>query len=198
MFCGDPQAAYPVAERTVALASRYGFPLWVAGGHMLRGWARLDLGDVKMGLAEIQQSVTALEATGALTWVHFARYLLAQALTKSRQSNDALELIDTSLNLVSCTSGRWYEAELHRLKGDALLDLGDFPAAESCYRAAITVSTRQGAKLWQLRAANALASLWRAQGNIEEAQSLIGPLRAAFGNVTSNADLERAEALLRA
>jgi hypothetical protein len=59
-------AAYPVAERTIMLASEYAFPLWLAGGQMLRGWARSNLGDVEQGLPEIRKSVRALEATGAL------------------------------------------------------------------------------------------------------------------------------------
>jgi len=46
VLCGDAEAAYSVAERTVLLASEYAFPLWLAGGQMLRGWASSDLGHV--------------------------------------------------------------------------------------------------------------------------------------------------------
>src|SRR5215472_2721826 len=61
VVCGDAEAAYPVAERTVVLASEYAFPLWLAGGQMLRGWASSNLGHVEEGLPEIRKSVKALE-----------------------------------------------------------------------------------------------------------------------------------------
>jgi class 3 adenylate cyclase/predicted ATPase len=197
IFCGEAQAAYPVAERTIALSGKYGFPLWLAGGHMLRGWARLDLGDVERGLDEIHQSMAALEATGALTWVEFARYLLAQGLERAGQRQQALDLIDRSLEAVRGTGGRWYEAELHRLRGDVLREsAGSLADVEICYRTAIDISACQGAKLWQLRAANALASLWRAHGKISAGRALVGPLCAAFKDYASNADVQRARILI--
>ncbi len=197
VLCGDPEAAYPIAERTIALAREHGFPLWLAGGQMLRGWARFNLGDVEQGLAEIRQSVKALEATGALIWVQFARYLLAQALAKAEQLPDAMKLVDQTLAMIAGTSGRWYEAELHRLKGDLLLHGGESTvAAEACYERAITVAARQGARLWQLRAANALASLWSAQGRIPEAHARLAPLYASFDEEVVSADLRQAKALL--
>jgi class 3 adenylate cyclase/predicted ATPase len=165
VLCGDAEAAYPVAERTIKLASDYAFPLWLAGGQMLRGWARCNLEDVEQGLPEIRKSVRALEATGALIWVQFARCLLAQTFAKAGQLADAMKLVDQILLMVAGTSGRWYEAELHRLKGDLLIHGGEpTAAAEACYETAITVAARQGAHLWHLRASNALASLRYAQG----------------------------------
>ncbi len=197
VLCGDAEAAYPVAERTITLASEYGFPLWLAGGHMLRGWARSNLGDVEPGLTEIRKSVKALEATGALIWVQFARYLLAQALAKAEQLTDAGKLVDQLLMMVAGTSGRWYEAELHRLKGDLLLHGGDpTAAAEVCYERAMAVAARQGARLWQLRAANALASIWSAQGRLPEVHSCLASLCATFGETVISVDLRQAKALL--
>jgi class 3 adenylate cyclase/predicted ATPase len=197
VLCGDAEAAYPVADRTISLASEYGFPLWLAGGQMLRGWARCNLGDVEQGLLEIRRGIKALEATGALIWVQFARYLLAQVLAKAEQRIDAMKLVDQILMTVGGTSGRWYEAELHRLKGDVLVG-GDAStaAAEVCYQTAIAVAARQGARLWQLRATNAIASLWRAQGRFPEVHACLAPLYASFNQQAASADLRQAKALL--
>jgi predicted ATPase len=197
VLCGDPEAAYPVAERVVVLASEHAFPLWLAGGRMLRGWASCNLGNVEEGLPELRRSVRALEATGALIWVQFARYLLAQAFAKAEQLTDAMKLVDQTLPTVATTSGRWYEAELHRLKGDLLVGTGGSPAtAEACYQKAIGVAVRQGARLWQLRAANALAGLWCAQGKIPDVHALLAPLAASFDEKIMIPDLQRAKALL--
>ena len=197
VVCGDAEAAYPVAERTVVLASEYAFPLWLAGGQMLRGWASSNLGRVEQGLPEIRKSVKALEVTGALVWVQFARYLLAQALTRAEQFTDAMKLVDQTLLMMAGTSGRWYEAELHRLKGDLLVRGGaSSAAAEVCYETAIAVAARQGARLWQLRASNALAGLWCAQGRTPEVHALLAPLPASFDEKITIPDLGRTKALL--
>jgi len=197
VLCGDPGAAYPVAERSVGLASEYAFPLWLAGGRMLRGWARCNLGNVEEGLPELRKSVKALEATGALIWVQFARYLLAQAFAKAEQLADAMKLVDQTLLTVAGTSGRWYEAELHRLKGDLLISGGGSPAAaEVCYERAIVVAARQGARLWQLRASNALAALWCTQSKIPEVHAMLAPLGASFDGKIMMPDLQRTKTLL--
>jgi class 3 adenylate cyclase/predicted ATPase len=196
VLCRDPEAARPIAERTVALAHEYEFPLWLAGGQMLRGWSRFDLGDVEQGLAEIRQSVNALEAAGAPIWVQFARYLLAQALAKTDQTQEAMALVGQTLFEIGTTSGRWYEAELHRLKGDLLLDRGDSPAAENSYETAIAVSARQGARLWQLRATNSLGSLWRTQAKLARLHKRLAPLYASFDKEMMIADLKEAKVLL--
>jgi predicted ATPase len=197
VLCGDPKAAHPVAERTVELASEYAFPLWLAGGRMLRGWTNCNLGNVEEGLPELRRSVKALEATGALIWVQFARYLLAQAFAKAEQLADAMKLVDQSLLAVGVTSGRWYEVELHRLKADLLVRTGGSPAAaEACYQKAMAVAARQGARLWHLRAANALAGLWCIQGRNPEAHAMLAPLAASFDDKIMMPDLQRAKALL--
>jgi hypothetical protein len=66
---------------------------------------------------------------------------------------------------ISATGGRWYEAEVQRLKGDLLLTAGrpDVDAI-TCYETALAVAARQGAQLWERRAADALAELRRPHG----------------------------------
>jgi predicted ATPase len=197
-LCREPEAACVLAERVLRLAGEHGFPVWSAGGHMLHGWAQVELGASGAGLAEIRQSVDALEATGALTWVHFAHYLLAQSLAKVGLSEEALMLVDQTLAAIEGTSGRWYEAELSRLKGNLLMDCDQASAsAEDCYKSAILVAKRQGALLWQLRATNALAKSWRDQGRNSEACALLTPLYSSFRPEATCADLREAQALLQ-
>jgi len=179
------------------LASEYEFPLWEAGGRMLRGWASSHLGHIDDGLPELRKSVKALEATGALIWVQFARYLFAQVLAKAGQFTDAMKLVDQALLMMAETSGRWYEAELHRLRGDLLLRAGaSSSAAQTCYETAIAVAARQGARLWKLRASNALAALWCAQDRIPEVHALLAPLYANFEEKIVIPDLRQAKLLL--
>ena len=160
LIAGNPRAAYPVAERTIASSTEHGFPQWSAGGLMLRGWARIDLGEVEAGLADIRNSIGGLEATGTLIWMQFAHFLLARALVASRELEPALELVDKILVEIGATGSRWYEAEIHRLKGDILRSQGkSLSEIESCYEAAISVARRQGARVWELGAVEALGAL---------------------------------------
>jgi len=196
LICRQPDAAYPIAERTITLSAEYGFPLWSAGGLMLRGWAQLDRGEIEQALPELRRSVAALEATDTLIWVQFAHYLLACALAKAGHMGEAREQVDEVLAKIGSTSGRWYEAELHRFKGDLLRERGDSRAAELCYEQAIAVATRQGARLWQLRATNALTALWRSEGRFAEASARLGALVAGLGDGMAGADLQEAMDLL--
>ena len=196
MLCGDPAAAYPIAERTMILAADYGFPLWLAGGRLMRGWAQLDLGDPIKGLSDIRQSVDELAAIGTLVWVQFGRYVLAQALAKTGDRQGAIDLIDEALAGIRQRTGRWYAADLHRLKGDVLLEAGQPVEAEDAYEAAIAVAARQEARLWQLRAMNGLAALLRPQGRISEVHSRLMPLYATFSQEAVSPHLLQAKALL--
>ena len=162
----------------------------------MRGWTLVELGDTERGLEEIRHSMVALEATGALSWVQFARYLLAQALAKAGQFREAAQLVDQTLAALATTSGRWCEAEIHRLRGDLLLRCDEFAAAEACYEDAIAVAERQGARLWQLRAANGLAACQHDQGKTLQAHDRLARLCASFDESIAGADLERAKALL--
>jgi class 3 adenylate cyclase/predicted ATPase len=157
---GNPRAAFPVAERTIVQSNEHGFPQWMAGGLMLRGWARLKLGEVEAGLVDIRSSIRALEKTGTLIWMQFAHYLLARALVAHGELGQALEIVERLANEIRAAGGRWYEAEVHRLHGDILCGQGK-PASEvaACYEAAVAIARCQKARMWELKAMESLGSI---------------------------------------
>src|SRR5262249_46972487 len=68
--------------------------------------------------------------------------------------------------------------------------------AESCFLEALEIARRQGAKLFELRAAMSVSRLWARQGRAGEAHAL---LSNAYGWVTEGvdtADVMEAKALL--
>jgi predicted ATPase len=139
-----------------------------------------------------------MESTGSLVWVQFGNYQLARVLSKIGQREDALALVDRILAEIRLTTGCWFESEVHRLRGDLLQDIAA-PArdVEACYEAAIATALRQGARLWQLRATNALGSLWQAQGRrTTDLYGRLAPLCADISASTTNPDLEQGKALL--
>ena len=94
------------------------------------------------------------------------------------------------------TGERWFEAELHRQKGQLMLRQGQAEAAAELYRKALDVAADQEAKLWELRAAICLARLHRDQGRRAEACDLLAPLYGWFTEGFDTSDLKEAKALL--
>jgi predicted ATPase len=95
------------------------------------------------------------------------------------------------------TNEPFYEAELNRLKGDALVKSGvASPAeAESCFHRAIEIARQQQAKSFELRAAMSLARLWQQQGKREEARTMLEEIYGWFTEGFDTADLNDARVL---
>ncbi len=109
-----------------------------------------------------------------------------------------LDTLAEALELIEATDERWWEAEIHRLKGDLLLSrsVKDADQAARCFDQALEVSRRQSAKSLELRAATSLARLWQRQGKPEPARGLLAPVYGWFTEGFDTADLRDAKALL--
>jgi hypothetical protein len=62
----DVPAVYEHAEATVALSTEQGFPLFVAGGTSMRGWALALQGQGEAGMAHVRQGVITPPQSGGL------------------------------------------------------------------------------------------------------------------------------------
>jgi predicted ATPase len=123
--------------------------------------------------------------------------LLAEAYGQVGQAEEGLHLIVEALTVVDKNGERWWEAELHRLKGELLLQtVSDEPQVEACFLQALDVSRRQQAKSLELRAAMSLSRLWQRQGKRDEARELLAPVYGWFTEGFDTADLQEAKALL--
>ena len=112
----------------------------------------------------------------------------------------ALALFDTALEAASSTGECWYEPEVLRLKAEMLLAQSEqhAAAAERCLTAAIALAQKQEAKFlfWELRAATALAALWKQQERRGEARDLLAPVLGWFSEGLSSVEVRNAAALL--
>jgi predicted ATPase len=109
----------------------------------------------------------------------------------------ALASVAAGLEAVERMGGAPLEAELHRLKGEALLAAaGTVSEAETAIEKSIEVARRQNAKSWELRGAMSLARLWSSQGRHGEARDLLAPILGWFQEGFDTADLEEAKTLL--
>jgi predicted ATPase len=100
-----------------------------------------------------------------------------------------------ALAQVEGTGERWFEPELHRLRGELLVSIpdGDRAQAEACFRHAIATARQCHMRLWELRAATSLARLL---AEPREALALLAPVYDWFTEGFDTADLKDAKALL--
>src|SRR5439155_27133730 len=116
------------------------------------------------------------------------------------QPEAGLAALREALPLVEQTGERYYAAELHRLKGELLLQqaASEVSHAETCFQQALDIARRQQAKSLELRAAMSLGRLWQQQGKRQEARALLAGVYNWFTEGFDTADLQEAKALLHA
>jgi predicted ATPase len=190
-----------VDERAVGAmksASEHGFALVLAAGQILQGAAIAAGGQPADGSRQIRDGLDAYRATGARFQAphHFA--MLAEALGAEGLFEEGLEALKDAADLAETSGERYYEAEIHRLKGELLLAASPQASteAEACFRQALDVARSQEAKSLELRAANSLACLWRTQGKSAKAHELLAEIYDWFTEGHDTADLKKAKKTL--
>jgi predicted ATPase len=194
----DAPATQAQAEALMALATEHGFAHWLAGGTILRGWALAQQGAREEGTAQMRQGIAAWQATGAEVDRPYFLALQAEAYGKEDQQEEALHVLIEALALVHRFGDRYWEAELHRLKGEILLSQArsDKVQAETCFHQALDIARCQQAKSLELRTATSLSRLWQHQGKRAEAWQLLVETYGWFTEGFDTADLQEAQALL--
>jgi predicted ATPase len=194
----DMSAVHEHAEAAVALSTEQGFPLWRTRGTIVRGWALALQGQGAEGLTQLRQGIAAYQATGAALFVPYFWTLLAEVCDHLGHAEDGLQALAEAHTLVEQQEERWWEAEVHRLRGVLLLrQPGTLQEeAETCFRHALDIACSQQAKSLELRAARSLARLWQQQGKRQAAYDLLAPVYHWFTEGFDTADLQDAKALL--
>jgi predicted ATPase len=188
------------AEATMSLTREQGFQFWMALGSLLHGWALVHDGHAQEGIVQITEGLTAYHATGAEILRPYCLAILAEAHGILGEPEAGLVVLAQALTLTDTTGERCSEPELHRLKGELLLQhSSDHQVeAEVCFHTAMAIAQDQSTKPWELRAATGLARLWQQQGKRQEAHDLLAPVYNWFTEGFDTADLQDAKALLDA
>jgi predicted ATPase len=155
-------AASQHAEAGVRLANERSFALYGAIAQAIRGWALAQRGKAAAGVSAIAEGLRAHQASGARVLRPFLLTLLAEAQIAAGHADDALVSIDDALAEVAVTDERFYEAEMHRLRGELLIAHDNRDEAETSLQRAIAVAHQQGALLLERRADASLAAHQRA------------------------------------
>jgi predicted ATPase len=149
---GDWQATREHAEMARALARDNGFSQLVAWADVMRGWALAHDGHGEEGIATVRGGIAALTASGSRDFVTYFLGLLAETLGRAGQARHALTVVSDALDVAEQCGERFYEAELHRVKGGLIRDSGGEPGrVRDCLETALAVARRQGARALERR-----------------------------------------------
>ena len=194
IFRHEPPAAADYAERALRICEEQRIAQFHAIALCANGWALSASGESEKGLAQIGQG---LDSYGLGVSQHILLALQADAQLAIGEPEAALASVTAGLEMVEKSGGAPLEAELHRLKGEALLaGAGAVSEAETAIEKGIDIARRQNAKSWELRAATSLARLRRQQGRQQEAVALLAPIYAWFTEGFDTADLQAGRTLL--
>jgi len=137
-------------------------------------------------------------------WVRGA---MAEVIARQGNPSLALAMLEQAIELVDRISERFFEAELHRIKGEVILlaseketdDGGSGAArAEQSFRDAIAIADRQKARTFELRAATSLSRLQMKRSQKAEARETLREVYSSFGQGIESIDLAEARNLLLA
>jgi len=197
-FHNGLQKALELAAATASQADEHGLPYYSAVAIMMRGWALAMQNQEDEGIALIRQGLSSYLAIGTKQQHGYFLALLAEALIRSERDKEGLEALEQAIEVTKQTNEPFYEAELYRLRGDALAKtgLGSLSEVEACFQRALEIARQQQARSFELRAAMSLARLWQEHGKREEGRALLEHIFGWFTEGFETADLKGAKTLL--
>jgi predicted ATPase len=188
------------AEALTTIATDQGFRVLLEQAMPLLGWALAASGHGEDGIMQIRQGLATSQAIGGARDRPYHLALLAEVSAQVGQTTEGLEALAEALATLPKSGTLWWEAELHRLRGELLLQhaVAQPGEAETCFQQALDIARRQQAKSLELRAAMSLTRLWQHQGKRTEAHQLLAEVYGWFTEGFDTADLQEARALLEA
>jgi predicted ATPase len=195
LLLDDVIACQKVADELYPIAERNKFPWPLAQARFLRGWLSARQGDWDAGIS--QMLAAADEPSQAVLRPMLLALIAGQHLRATRVG-DAVDLLERADNGVRGGTMAFFQPEIVRLRGEALL--GQSPTcageADAAFRRAIALAARQSCRAFELRAGVSLARLLADDGRKAQARDLLAPIYAGFTEGFARADLQAAKALL--
>jgi predicted ATPase len=201
LFRGNPEAVATYSQAMADIVSRYDLPaFWAGFAAFFQGWTKWSDGAEESRLTEMRRGIAIDREQGFVFFLPSLEAALAEAEASAGETDAGLRRLGDALVALKDAENRWYEAELHRIRGEILLnrDPANTAAAEKSLHAAITIAQSQKARSFELRAALSLAKLYRATNRDADAHAALAPAVENFPPTRDFPELTEAQALLAA
>jgi DNA-binding SARP family transcriptional activator len=132
------------APAALSQAREHGFAYTETTIAAVHAWALARLGD-EAAIQDLQAVMARRRELGAGAARSFLHALSADTLLVHRRPDEALRETEDGLNAIEDTDERYWEPEVHRLRGRALADLGRRSEADASRQAAVARATAMGA-----------------------------------------------------
>ncbi|WP_394828483.1 protein kinase domain-containing protein [Pendulispora albinea] len=148
---GDFDEGRRLVDQMAPLCARDGFEGPRAMTKIVRGWARVAKGDGG-GVAEIEEGMVDRRKFGGEGCLTLCCAVLAWARWHEGALDEAIRALDEAMDLVEHRGERFFEPELHRLRGEVLFAQGaDMSRVAECFERGLTVAREQKARTWEQR-----------------------------------------------
>jgi class 3 adenylate cyclase/tetratricopeptide (TPR) repeat protein len=196
-ICRKPGKAKPHAEELLGVAGEHGLPMRLADGSFYHGWARWCAGDGD-GEAGMRQGLALWNEMYYRLFAPLTGTLLAEREAEAGRVEVALATLDAQLAAIEQTGQHWFDAEVHRVRGELLLKLRrpDVASAEAVLMRAIEIARGQRTRTFELRAALSLAKLYQTTGRDQLAGGLLAAALVGFNAGPEVPEVEEAQRLL--
>ena len=197
MWRWEPEQTLESARRALQAAHEVGSPIWQGRAMVLHRWAATVV-EPESAQGHFEELSSML--SGLLQAIPYGRTAFAPCVihvyAAAGHPDRALLELDNALAFVETSDERAWSSELHRLRGELLVDTDPAEAQRAVVRA-LEISRQQGARSFELRAALTLSKLERGakkRGRLDELRRVY----ASFAEGFTTGDLVEAKALLDA
>jgi len=169
----------------------------LADGSFYHGWARWCAGDGD-GEAAMREGLALWNEMHYRLFAPLTGTLLAECEAEAGRAEVGLATLDAQLAAIEQTGERWFDAEVHRVRGELLLKqrLPDVAAAEAAFMRAIEIARSQQTRIFELRASLSLAKLYQTTGRDHVASELLVPALVGFNLGPEVPEVEESQRLL--
>jgi predicted ATPase len=195
MLCGhvhqlrrEPAMIRRRGDELAVLAREQGFAWFTAVAEGLIGSAESAENPTGPGVDRMREATRSFLTFHRIGLAH--RTHLAEALVSAGLVDEALDLVENTLAQANETGDHTHLAELRRIRGEAFVRLARPTEARSAFVLAFEVASRQGARVFALRAATALVALAVETAGRAAAASDLERLATTYAGFTEGLDLE--------
>jgi tetratricopeptide (TPR) repeat protein len=162
------------------------------------GWALVQLGHIRDGLARLKEGFDQLNSIGVRIWLSRGKRMIAEACLAAGRYDEGLEEVCHAISFANELGLQGDIPRLSLLRGELLLhtSAGNLEMTEACFRSALEVADAQGARSWVLRAMTSMASLLAERGERVQAHDRLTAVYGDFVEGFDTPDLHDAKVLI--